>query len=90
MLENRRALLEHELTVAMQQASDAAYAGKPETGVQMWLARTSAELHELRYALAVLYRQNERIELPGRAVVLVIVAMVAILVAQIAILVWVM
>ena len=87
-LENRRAYLEHALYTATQQAEALAYEGKADTGVQQWIAGNAAELRELRYALAMLYRQGDsRIELPGGVAVLGMMVLAIVIALQLMILI---
>lgn len=85
-LEARKEYLEHEYYTAQRQANDAAFAGKPDYAVQQWIAAIRGELEELRYVLRVLSQPDGRIEISGRAALLIGLALVAVFLVQIVIL----
>ena len=85
-LEARKEYLEHEFYNAQKQAQDAVFAGKPDNGIQQWLLSIKAELDELRYVLRVLSAPDGRIEISGRAALIIGMVLAAVFLAQIAIL----
>lgn len=85
-LEARKEYLEHEFYSAQKMANDAAYAGKPDGGIQQWIASVKAELDELRYVLRVLSTPDGRIEVSGRTALLIGSILVVIFLVQIFIL----
>lgn len=86
-LEARKEYLQHEYYTAKQQADDAAYAGKPDNAMLQWLLVIKAELDELRYVLKIMTEPNSRVEISGKAMLLVIVILAGVLLAQIMILI---
>ena len=88
-LELRKADLERQYSIMQQQINDAIFAGKSETGLQMYTERISEELDELRYVLKTLSARDGRIEISGPVALTVAAVMLLILVAQIVILFWV-
>lgn len=85
-LELRRADLERQYSMAQQQVNDALFAGKSDTGMQLMIQSIKAELDELRYVLRVLADPDGKIEISGRAALLIGLVLLAVFVAQLAIL----
>lgn len=85
-LELRRADLERQYSMAQQQVNDALFAGKSDTGMQLMIQSIKAELDELRYVLRVLANPDGKIEISGRAALLIGLVLLAVFVAQLAIL----
>ncbi len=85
-LELRRADLERQYSMAQQQVNDALYAGKSDAGMLLWIQGIKAELDELRYVLRVLAAPDGKIEISGRAALLIGLVLLAVFLAQLAIL----